>query len=88
MRNQTTKQKSHQRDKYLGRPHLVRYSGSFVKWTRKNLQQIDQNTRKLMTMQKDLCTRYDVDRMFVSRKKMEEKDSLALKIASIHRYND
>ena len=29
---------------------LVRYSGSFVKWTRKELKQVDQRKRKLMTM--------------------------------------
>ena len=29
---------------------LVRYSGPFLKWTRNELQQMDQRTRKLMTM--------------------------------------
>ena len=47
---------------------LVRYSGPFLKWTREELQQIDQRTRKLMTMHKALHPRDDVDRLYVSRK--------------------
>ena len=31
---------------------LVRYSGPFVKWTREELKQMNQRTRKLMTMNK------------------------------------
>ena len=31
---------------------LVRYSGPFLKWTREELKQMDQRTRKLMTMHK------------------------------------
>ena len=37
--------------------HLVRYSGPFLKWTRKELKQMDQRTRKLMTFH----ARDDVD---------------------------
>ena len=33
---------------------LVRYSGPFLKWTRDELKQMDQRTRKLMTMHKAL----------------------------------
>ena len=33
---------------------LVRYSGPFLKWTRDDLKQMDQRTRKLMTMHKAL----------------------------------
>ena len=47
---------------------LVRYSGPFLKWTRDELKQMDQRTRKLMTMQKTLHPRDDVDRLHVSRK--------------------
>ena len=47
---------------------LVRYSGPFLKWTRNELKQMDQRTRKLMTMHKALHPRDDVDRLFVSRK--------------------
>ena len=46
----------------------VRYSGPFLKWTRDELEQIDQRTRKLMTMHKALHSRDDVDRLYVSRK--------------------
>ena len=32
--------------------NLQRYSGPFLKWTRKEVQQIDQRTRKPITMHK------------------------------------
>ena len=47
---------------------LVRYSGPFLKWTREELKQMDQRTRKLMTMYKALHSRDDVDRLYESRK--------------------
>ena len=47
---------------------LVRYSGPFLKWTRDELSQMDQRTRKLMTMHKALHPRDDVDRLYVPRK--------------------
>ena len=47
---------------------LVRYSGPFLKLTREELKQMDQRTRKLMTMHKALHPRDDVDRLYVSRK--------------------
>ena len=47
---------------------LVRYSGSFLKWTRDELRQMDQSTRKLMTIHKALHPRDDVDRLYVPRK--------------------
>ena len=51
-------------------PH-VRYSGSFLKWTREEHRQMDQRTRKLMTMHKALYPRDDVDRLYVLRKERE-----------------
>ena len=47
---------------------LVRYSGPFLKWSRDEHKQMDQRTRKLMTMHKALHPRDDVDRLYVSRK--------------------
>ena len=47
---------------------LIRYSGPFLKWTRDELKQMDQRTRKLMTMHKALHPRDDVDRLYVYRK--------------------
>ena len=47
---------------------LVRYSGPFLKRSRDELKQMDQRTRKLMTMHKALHPRDDVDRLYVSRK--------------------
>ena len=40
---------------------LVRYSGPFLKWTRKELKQMDQRTRKLMTMHKSSHPRADIN---------------------------
>ena len=47
---------------------LFRYSGSFLKLTREELKQINQRTRKIMTMHKALHPRDDVDRLYVSRR--------------------
>ena len=47
---------------------LVIYSGPFLKWIRKELKQMDQRIRKLMTMHKAFHPRDDVDRLYVSRK--------------------
>ena len=46
----------------------VRYSGLFLNWTWDELKQMDERTRKLMTMHKALHPRDDVDRLYVSRK--------------------
>ena len=54
---------------------LVRYSGLFLKWTREELKQISQRTRKLMIMHKALHPRDDVDRLYVSRKEGRELTS-------------
>ena len=47
---------------------LVIYSRPFLKWIREELKQMNQRTRKLMTMQKALHPRDDVDRLYLSRK--------------------
>ena len=47
---------------------FVRYLLPFLKWAREDLKQMDQRTRKLMTMHKALHPRDDVDRLYVSRK--------------------
>ena len=47
---------------------FVRYSGPFLNSTRDELKQMDQRTKKLMTMHKALHPRDDVDRLYVSRK--------------------
>ena len=66
---------------------LVSYSGPFRKWTRDKLKQMDQRTRKLMTMHKAFHPRDDVDRLYVQEKR-EEEDLPVLKTALTHRYND
>ena len=47
---------------------LVTYSRPFFKWTREELKQMDQRTRKPMTMHKALQPRDGVDRLYVSIK--------------------
>ena len=47
---------------------LVIYSGPGLKWTRDELKEMDQRTRKLMTMHKALHPWDDVDRLYVLRK--------------------
>ena len=64
----------------------VRYSEQFLKWTRE-LKQMDQKIRKLITMHKALHPRDDVDRLYVSRKG-EEEGLPAMKTALTLRYND
>ena len=69
---------------------LVRYSGPFLKWTREELKQMDQRTRKLMTMHKASHPRDDVDRLYVSRKEggrglASLEDSVDASIQRLHR---
>ena len=66
-RDKIVKQKPYQISKYLGST-LVRYSGPFLKWNRKELKQMDKITRKLMIIPKVLHPRDDVDRLYVPRK--------------------
>ena len=47
---------------------LVRYSGPFLEWTRKELKKMNQRTRKLIIMHKGLHPRNDIDRFYESRK--------------------
>ena len=47
---------------------LVRYSGPLLKCTRDELKQMDQRTRKLMTMHKALHPRDYIERLYVSTK--------------------
>ena len=65
---------------------LVRFSEPFLKWTREELKQMDQRTRKLMTMHKALHPRDDIDRLYVSRKEGER--GLASIEESIQRLED
>ena len=62
---------------------LVRYSGPFLKWTRDELKQMDQRTRKLMTMHKAETTLTD----YMYLEKREEEDLPASKTPLTHRYN-
>ena len=69
---------------------LVRHSGPFLKWTKEDFKQMDERTRKLMTMHKALHPRDYVDRLYVPRKEgakglISTEDSVD---ASIQRLED
>ena len=67
---------------------LVRYSEPFLKWTRE-LKQMSQRTRKLMTMHKALHPRDDVERLYVSIKERSGLISIENSVnASIQRLGD
>ena len=75
---------------YIWAVLLVTYLRPFLKWTREELKQMDQRTRKLMTMHTALHPRDDVDILYVSRKDVERgiantEDSID---ASIQRLED
>ena len=66
---------------------LVRYSGPFLKWTRNERRQMDQRTRKLMTV-----TRHYIPETtwtdYMYQEKREEEDLPASKTVLTHPYND
>ncbi len=64
----------------------VRYSGSYLKWTKEEHRQIDQRIRKSMTMNKLLQPRDYIDRMCQQKKK--EEDSPALRTAKMYQFKD
>ena len=66
-RDKTIEQKPYKRNKHIDCP-LIRYLEPFLKWTKEELKQMDQRTRKLMIMHKALHHRDDIDRLYVSRK--------------------
>ena len=45
----------------------MRYGAGILKWTKSKLDKIDRKTRKVMTLNKELHSRSDVDRFYVSR---------------------
>ena len=53
---------------------LVKYSAPFGKWTREELKQMDQTTRKLRTMLKELHPRDAVDRLYMYQERKAEED--------------
>ena len=80
-----TKQESHQMDtNMVCFPSKI---GPFLKWTREELQQMDQRTRKLTTMPKVLLQQDIIDRLCVKKKK-KKKRKQTLKIATVHQYED
>ena len=46
---------------------LLRYSAAFLDWTRLEKEELDRDTRKLLTMHKALHPKSDVNRMYLPR---------------------
>ena len=68
---------------------LVRYSGPFLKLTREEVQQMDQRTRKLITVYKALHPRDDKDMLYVSRNERGKHASIKDSVdTSIRRLED
>ena len=69
---------------------LVRYSGSFFKWTREELQQMEQRTRKFLTTHNALHRSDDIGKLHVSRKEGERGHTISEDSvdASIKRQDD
>ena len=67
---------------------LVRYSGPFLKGTRKEVKQMVERTRKLMTIQKVLHPRDNFDRLYVQESREEEDlpDSVDASIQRLEGY--
>ena len=47
---------------------LLRYSAAFLDWTKFEMEQLDRQTRKLMTMHNALDPKSNVDRLYLPRK--------------------
>ena len=47
---------------------IMSYGPGILKWNKNELQEMDRNTRKFMTMIKQLYPRSDVTQLYVSRK--------------------
>ena len=61
---------------------IFRYSAGIIDWTKQELENIDHETRKILTTYKALPSKADVDRLYVRRKTggkglMSVKDILA-----------
>ena len=65
---------------------LVRYSGPFLKWIREEIKQMDQRTRKLMTMIRHYTSETTLTG-YMCLEKREEEDLPASKTSLTHRYN-
>ena len=46
---------------------LIRYGACIVKWTKSKLDEIDRKTRNVLTLNKEIRPRNDVDRLYLSR---------------------
>ena len=46
---------------------LLRYSATFLQWTRLEKEELDRRTQKLLTMHKGLHPRSNVDRVYIPR---------------------
>ena len=43
---------------------IIRYGAGIIKWTNEELGKLDRKTRKLLTINRELQTQADVDRLY------------------------
>ena len=48
---------------------VMRYGAGIVKWTKEELEKLDKQTRKIMTMNGALHPKSDVDRLYIARQR-------------------
>ena len=46
---------------------ILRYTGGIMDWTKENLHKLDRKTRKILTMNRMLHPKADVDRIYLPR---------------------
>ena len=70
---------------------LLRYSAAFLEWTRLEKEELDRDTRKLLTMHKALHPKSDVDRLYLPRNEggrglQSTQDTIELAILGLDNY--
>ena len=67
---------------------LIRYFRPFLKWTREELQQIDQKTRRLMTIHTALHPWDEIDKLYVRKERVftSIEDSIDTSIRPLEDY--
>ena len=70
---------------------VIKYTGYILQWTKAELQQLDRQTRKLLTMYRGLSKRADVDRIYTKRIDggrglVSVEEAIMVEEASVERY--
>ena len=70
---------------------LLRYSAAFLEWTKLEKEELDRDTRKLLTIHKALHPKSDVDRLYLPRNEggrglQSAQDTIELVILGLDNY--